>query len=190
MPEFGARRANVLAAQGVARLAGILHRIDPVGLRSHARGNSTGTLVRSRKLVLAGNLQHRIPIHSRIILRRRGRARRGLRGQLNGLSRHRVLLVGIDEPIAACPDLVFRRGQFGNDEAAEIIGDHHLGVFGRKIGRLRDHPDAGFGAIGSLDLAPDGIGADDQLRRLSLEWTAARRDQRDDGDYIDAGTLT
>src|SRR4029077_16806854 len=116
--------------------------------------------IRTRKLACGWNVEHRIPVHARVVLRRRCGVRRGLCHQVDGLARDDVLLVGIDESVTSGPDLVFGCRQLRDNELAGITGDDHFGEFGRKTGSLCDDPDACLRPVRSGDLAADRVGPD------------------------------
>ena len=152
-----------------------------------------GDLLRNVALAaeLAGvrDLQHRVPVDRRIVLRRRRlvRGRHGFKIEL--LARLAVDLRRVDEPVAAHPHLVFGLGKVGHDVAALVVGDHHLGVAGREIGGLRDHPHAGLRSVRPRDRAADVVivdgdgGLRPQLRRRGGEHPG-------DGDRRDAQVQT
>jgi len=62
---------------------------------------------------------------------------------------------GVYETIAAHKDAVIHRRQVGNDVAPLIVGDDHLGEFGRELDALGDHPDTRFRPVRAGDDAAD-----------------------------------
>ena len=168
----------MLAAEFVARLARVLDRVDPGALRLHEGGNAIAASRSSGawKLVLAGNLQHRIPVHARIKARGFGRRRRYFRSQVQGLAGLAVDALGINQAVAAHPDLVFCLGQIGHHVAALIVGRHDLGEFGWQVRRLGNDPDARLGSAGAGDHAADIRRA--ESRRLRKSRNGRRAEQR------------
>ena len=155
----------------------VLHGVEPVGLLDLVRN-----VAMAAELVGAGNFQHRIPVDRRIdfcgfrgIRRRHGFEIELLAGLGFDLRR-------IGEAIAADPDRVFGLRQIGHDVAALIVGDDHLGVAGRQVVSLGDHPDAGFRAVRRRHHAAD-VGLFDRDRglgpRLRPDKTAGETDCRD-----------
>jgi hypothetical protein len=106
------------------------------------------------------HLDHRVPVDRRIVLRRGFLIRRLHGGEVELFAGLAVDLRGIDEAIAAHPDLVLRLRQIGDDIAALIVGDDHLGHLGAEIGGFRDHPHARLRAGRASDHAADIIGVD------------------------------
>jgi hypothetical protein len=80
----------------------------------------------------------------RIILRGRGLVRRRHRGQVQPPAGLAVDLRGVDEAIAAHPDLVAGLRKVGQDVAALVVGHDHARELGGQIVGLGDHPDAGL----------------------------------------------
>ena len=150
--------------------------------------------LRPGKLALAGDLEHRIPVDRRIILRRRRGIRRRHRRQIEHLARRRLHLRRIDEPVAAHPDVVIRLRQIGHHVAALIVGDDDLGEFGGQVGRFRDHPDAGFRSLGAGDHAAevgvadaDRIGAAERSGEPGRPLRRPPRQRRRDSRAISSG---
>jgi hypothetical protein len=61
----------------------------------------------------------------------------------------------VGQAIAAHPYFIIGIGQFGDDEAALIVGHDDLGIFGRQVFRFGDDPDAGFRSLLADDLPAD-----------------------------------
>ena len=134
---------------GRRRSRSVLMPCEPLALAPHRRsacrcrcgpvpGNS----------LFVGNLEHRVPVDRRIVLappRRRSAPATAVR--LSDLAGLAVDLGGVDEAIAAHPDLVIGLRQIGQHVAALVVGHHDLGELGRQVGRLGDHPDAGLRAV-------------------------------------------
>ena len=112
-----ARRANVLAAERMAGLARVFDRIDPSALGLQEGRNSVACFAGARKLVRRRDMEHRIPVHPRIIFRGRRLRRRKYRGQIEVLAQRAIHSRGVDEFVAAHPDLVVRLRQIGNEVA-------------------------------------------------------------------------
>ena len=58
------------------RLAGVLDRVDPVALGLHDRRDAVALGAGARKFALGRNLEHRVPVHARIVFGGGGRRRR------------------------------------------------------------------------------------------------------------------
>ena len=147
------RARGELAHLMAADAAVVLHQVEPVALLDLV-GDVAVLLA---ELAGVRNLQHRIPVDRRIVFCRLGLVRRRHRGQVQLLAGLAVDLGGIDQAVAAHPHLVFGFRKIGHDVAALVVGDHHLGVAGRKIGGFRDHPHAGLGAVRAGDHAADVV---------------------------------
>ena len=89
----------------------------------------------------------------------------GLTLKSTSLPRLRLDGGAVGQAIAANPDLVVRVGQFGNDEAALIVCDDDLRIFGRQVFRLGDDPDAGLRPFLAHDLPANIMGGDIDLGR-------------------------
>ena len=125
------------------------------------------------EILLGRQLHHRVPVDRRIVMRRRGRIRRDHRGVIERLAGLGAHLRRVDQPVAAHPDLIIAERQIRDDVAALVVGDHALGVAGRQVGGLGDHPHAGFGPVRARDHAADVVIVD----RHALRGQRRRRDQ-------------
>ena len=139
----------------------IAHALTPDVARDVLRDVSGAAEILFRR-----HLQKRVPVDRRIIMRRRPLIRRRHGGEIELLAGLGAHLGRIHEPIAAHPDAVVCPRQIGNDVAALVVGDDHLGVFGRKVGGLGDHPDAGLRASRPSHHAANVIIVDGNRRRL------------------------
>ena len=138
----------------------VLDRGQPIGL-----GELFGNVALAVELIRGRDLQHRVPIDRRIILRGGGIVGRRHGGEVQTLARLAVGLGGIDQAIAAHPYFIFGFRQVRQHVAALVVGHHHLGKSGAQLVGFRDHPDAGFGAVRALDDAADRFAVDrDALR--------------------------
>ena len=115
---------------------------------------------RAAEILRRRNLHHRVPVDRRIIVRRRRLVRRRHRREIELLAGLAAHLRRIDQPVAAHPDLVVGVRKVGDDVAALVVGDDDLGVAGRQIGGLRDHPDAGLRSVRAGDHAADVVVVD------------------------------
>ena len=163
VPQGGLDGARGKLAELVAANAAVVfHFVEPLGLR-HLGGDSgifTADGIVAVELVGGGNLQHRVPIDRRIILRCGGFVGSDHGGEIQMLAGFSHHFRAIHQSIAADPDAVGRFGQFGNEVTATIVGDDNLDVSHRQIARFGDHPDAGFRTIGAGDHATDVIAID------------------------------
>ena len=165
------RAGGELAELVTADAGPVLDHAEPLGL-----GDLVGNIVvLLAELAGVRDLEHRVPVDRRIIFSRLGLVRRGHRLEIELLARLAVDLRRVDEAVAAHPHLVFGLGKVGHDVAALVVGHHHLGVAGRQIGGLRDHPHAGFRSARAGDHAADVVivdgdgGLRPQLRRRGRE---------------------
>ena len=111
--------------------------------------------IRQRKFALRWRIEERPPVHRRVVLRCFLFTRCQNGGEVEHAPRPRRHFRRVDEFETAHPHAVVRLRKIGNDVAPAIVGDDNLGKFGRKLGRLRDHPDAGLGSIGPGDHAAE-----------------------------------
>ena len=160
--ELAERRLD-RARRGLAELvaadaADVLHLLQPIDLRALLRNLGVSAEFARRR-----NLEHRVPVDRRVILRGRRVIRRRHRGEVERLARRGLHLARIDESIAAHPDAVAGFRQLGDEIAPFVIGDDDLRVLGREIRGLGDHPHAGFGPFRTGDHAAD-VGRADLLR--------------------------
>src|SRR5262249_57303160 len=93
------------AGRWPAEALGALERADQIHW-----GDIGGYVTLTAELVGVRDLHHRVPVDRRIILRRGGLARRWHRRKIEMLAGLAVDLGGIDEAIAAHPDLVLGLG--------------------------------------------------------------------------------
>ena len=142
------------------------NRGDPVVLVRHTWIDAVALRTRTGEFALRRDLEHRIPVNRRIIFGRRLFVRRQHRAQIEVAARLGVDLVGVDEAIATHPDFVFCLRQVGDEVTPLIVGDDDLGVFGRQIGGLRDHPDAGFRPLRPCHDTADVVAVDRHGLRL------------------------
>ena len=157
--------ANALRAERMARLAHVLHGIDELRLALHRLRHLVALGAGAGEFAGRGNVDQRIPVHAGIMLRVGGGGGRRLDLEVDGLARARFDLLAVGQAIAANPDLVVCIRQFRNDEAALIVGDDDLGIFGRQILGLGDDPDAGLRALVADHLPADVVGGDIDLGR-------------------------
>jgi hypothetical protein len=139
-----------------ADAAVVLHLIEPFGLR-HVGADAGRVAV---ELIGPRDLQHRVPIDGRVVLRSLRGSPRWNRRDVYLSSRRRRRLVAVDETVAAGPDLVIRGGKIRDDVAPLIVGDDDLDVANLKVARFRDDPDARLGSIRPRDDAADVVGID------------------------------
>ena len=157
-----ARRAERMAGQAAMRF----NRGDPVVLVRHTWIDAVALRTSTGEFALRRDLEHRIPVNRRIIFGRRLFVRCQHGAQIEVAARLGVDLVGVDEAIATHPDFVFCLRQVGDEVTPLIVGDDDLGVFGRQIGGLRDHPDAGFRPLRPCHDAADVVAVDRHGLRL------------------------
>ena len=162
------RARRQLSKLVAADTAVVLHQEHPVvGL--HIVGN----IALAAELVGRRHLQHRVPVDRRIILRRRFFIRRRNRSEIERCARLCIHMRGINEAVAAHPNLVFRFRQIRQRIAPGIIGHDHLCKTRRQILRLGDDPHARFRPLGPAHDARNIISA--------LRNCPARHRHGDDG---------
>ena len=145
-----ARRADPVTGD----TAGGLYHIQPCRLTFHVFRHGL-VPVRTRELALVRDVEHRVPVDCRVVLRRGRGVRRSHCVQIEQCARSRLNLRRIDQPVAAHPDTVISLGEVGHHVAALIVGDNDLGELGRQFGRLGDDPHTRFRPIGAGDHAAD-----------------------------------
>ncbi len=151
-----AERARDRRAELVAEVALALDVVDPLALLLERGRDPVAARAGARELALRGRLEQRQPVVAGIDLRRVGRRRRDLRGELDArVAGPSLRFVGIDEAITAHPDVVRRVRQLRQHEAARVVGDDDLDEMRLQVVRFRNHPDAGLGALRALHDATD-----------------------------------
>ena len=134
--------------------------VEPLLLALVRHRHAVAFGARAREQALVRNLEHGEPIDGGIVFRRGRRIRRRHRRQVHDLAARALDLRRIDEPVAAHPHAVGGLRQIGDHVAPLIIRDHDLGESGAQLGRLRDHPDAGFRSILAGDDPADVVVVD------------------------------
>ena len=153
------QRTRRLGADGVTVEAAVgLEFAQELRLRLHSRVDAVAVVPGTGEFVRARHVEHREPVHRRIIFGRSGFVRRRHRGQVDDLARCRGDLRRVDQAIAAHPHGVVGLRQGGHHVAPLIVGDHDLDHAGREIVGLRDHPYAGFRTVRTAhDAAEIGV---------------------------------
>ena len=124
---------------------------QPLALAFQLLGHTVAFWSGAGELALVRNLEQRIPVHARVVLRRCFRARRCHRLQVQGLAGSTLYFLRIDQAVTPHPNAVIGLRQLGDQIAAAVVGDDHLGELGGKVGCFRDHPDASFRSLGAGD---------------------------------------
>jgi hypothetical protein len=138
-----------------------------------------GDVALAAEPALVGDPQHRVPVDRGVVLRRSARVRRDGRRQVERPPRGAPHLRGVDEAVAAHPDVVVRGGKVGEQVAPLVVGDDDLGVPGRELRRLRHDPDARLRPARPGDDAADVVAVDGHRRaRARLGARPRRRDRR------------
>ena len=144
-----------------------LDEVEPLLLGLEIFRDAVALVAGAGEAALVGDLDHRGPVDRRIILRRRGEARRDDGGQVEDLARLAGDLLASRRGRSRAPrpgNCAF--GRSGIDVAAALVGDDHLGEAGAEIPGLGDDPDSGFGPnrlvtippISSLSISTAGDG--------------------------------
>ncbi len=161
MPERLGNVARGVIADLVAIAAAIgLDRVEPLILGLEVHGDAVAVGAGAGEPALVGNPDHRGPVDRRVILGRRGEIGRDHGGQVQRLARRRRDLRRIDQAVAAHPHPVGRLGKVRHHVAPGLVGHRHLGEPGAELGRLRDHPHAGFRSEPAGDDAADVVVVD------------------------------
>ena len=181
-----AQRARDRGAELVTEVALALDVVDPHALLGQRGRNPVAARARARELAPRGRLEQREPVVAGIDLRGVGRRRRDLRGELEArVTGAAPDLVRVDEPVAAHPEVIGCVGQLRQHVAARVVGHDDLDERGLEVVRLRDHPDAGLGALAALHDAADhtlgqprrGARGADHKRRGQHERRRGARDE-------------
>ena len=183
MSERSRNRARPESADPVAGdAAGGLYRIQPLPLRGYIFRHALVAL-RAGKLVLIRDVQHRIPVDRRIILRSGRRIRRRHGRQIDDLPRLRDDPRRVDEPVAAHPDIVIRLGKVRNHIASLIVGHDDFGERRWQPGGFGNHPDARLRPVRAPHHAAEIILVDaDRRVGFLLRAERHRRETHDQGD--------
>ena len=191
-----AERLGDVARRVIADLVAIaaavgLDRVEILILGLEPHGDAVAVGAGAGELALVGDPDHRGPVDRRIILGGRGEIGRDHRAQIQRLARRGRDLRGIDQAVAAHPHPVGRLGKVRHHVAPGIIGHRHLGEPGAELGRLRDHPHAGFRSEPAGDDAADVVVVDlDGCRRGGRPrggvLLGAGRDRQGRGQHDDA----
>ena len=128
----------------VAALAA-LQVVDPLALAAHERIDAVALGAGARELVRGGQLDERQPVGGRVDLGRFLRGRRHHRGEVELLIGPPGDRLGVDQPVAADPDLVGGVRQLRQRVLPVVVGDDDLAEHRLEVVGLRDHPDAGLG---------------------------------------------
>ena len=151
-----AEAAELMAGRAIARL----HEPEELSLVLDVRRDPVSLITGPRKLVPFRHVEQRRPVTRRVILRRCPGVGRRHRGQVQSRARRGAKLVRIDQAVASHPHVVARLGQVGDQIPALIVGHDDPGEARRKVGRLRDHPDAGLRSARSGHDTPDVVGVE------------------------------
>ena len=138
-----------------ADAAVVAHGVEPVLLRDLGR-----YVARSAEVLGRRNLQHRVPVDRGVVFRGGSLVRRGHRLEIETLTGLSVDLGRINEAVATYPHLVLRLRKVRHDEAAHVVGHHHLGVARGQVAGFRDHPDASLRTLRAHNHAADVVVVD------------------------------
>ena len=155
----------------------VLHRADPIHL-----GQARGDAALAAELIGGGNLQHRVPVDRRIVVRGGGFARRDDRRDGKALSRLCRRFRAVDEAVSARPDLVIRRREIGNDEPATVVRHDAFDVADGQVARFRNDPDTRFRTLGTHDDAADVVVVNSDIIRSLLCVRGSEEHERGEAD--------
>ena len=125
--------------------------------------------------LLSGHLDQRVPVVRGVDLRRVARRGGEDRAQGDLVSETPADPVGVDQPVAADPEVVGRLRELGQQEAPVVVGDDDLDELRLQVVGLGDHPDACLRAI----VATDDAGDHAVVRQLPGSRRLVRPGQRD-----------
>ena len=139
----------------VAELTAVLQPVDPLGLVPHGPADAVAVRAGARELARRRHLEQRVPVVGGVDARRLLRG--GRRGHRQGhlVPGPRRLLPGVDEAVAAHPELVAGVRQVGHEKPAVVAGDDDLAERGLEVAGLGDHPYPGLAAAGAPHDAAD-----------------------------------
>ena len=140
----------------------VLDGVQPLGLRDVLRD----VAALPAELIRARNVEHRVPVDRRIVVRGGSGVRRRLGRDVDELARLRRGLRAVDKPISPRPHAVLRFGQIRHNIAPTIVGDDALDVSHLEVAGLCDHPNARLGAVGPGHDATNVIVVDGNGLRL------------------------
>ena len=162
-------------AELMAELAALLHVVDPRRLALHRRRDAVALGPGARKLARRRRLDQRVPVVPGVVLRGGRLVGRHDGFQRGIVERRRELhLRGIDEAVAAHPDVVGGVGQLRQHEAAVVVRHDDLDELRAEVARFRDDPDPGLGTRGALD-HPADVALGIPRRTLGRRHGRARR---------------
>ena len=136
--------AGALVAHLVAALAA-LQVVDPLGLAAHLRVDAVALGTGARELVRGGQVDERQPVGGGVDLRRFLGGRGHHRGEVELLVRPPGDRLGVDQPVAADPDVEGRVRQLRQHVLPVVAGDDDLAEHRLELVRFGDHPDARLG---------------------------------------------
>ena len=167
--------AGDAGAELVAELAPLLHAVDPPRLARHRRRDAVAVGAGAGELAPVGHLDERVPVVRGVDLRRVARRGGEDRAQGDLVSETPADPVGVDQPVAADPEVVGRLRELGQQEAPLVVGDDDLDELRLQVVGLGDHPDARFRAV----VAADHPGDRPVVRQLPGSGRLVRPGQRD-----------
>src|SRR5690606_19478907 len=77
--------------------------------------------------------------------------------EIQGRAWPRLYLFGVDQAVAAYPDVVVRGRQLRQQVIAVVVGDHDFREARGQVPGFGDDPNAGFRAVGTADAAADHV---------------------------------
>ena len=167
----------------VAELAAVLQAVHPLGLVAHLAADAVAARSGARELAGVRHLQQGIPVVRGVDGGGVARVGRDGRRQLDVVARPGGDRRGVDQAVAAGPDLVVGVRQVREEEAAVVAGDHDLAEHGLQVVGGGDDPDAGLGAgVAADDAADHAVVAGRGHGRAARPQHAGRRGQRRAGE--------
>ena len=159
--------ARAFRAQLMARRAAAgLDHPQPLGLALDVRIDAVALRAGAGKFAGFRNAEQRQPLAGGVILRGRVIVGRNHRRQVQRLARRGHRAFRINQAIPAHEDRVIRLRQIGQQVASLVVGDDDPDEGRWELFRLRDHPDAGFGALAAAHHAADVVAVHGNRRRL------------------------
>jgi hypothetical protein len=148
--ELAEARGKLSRADGaelVARCARPrLHSAQPIRLCGDVRGDPVSVRSRPREVFTRRHLDEREPRPRGVVVGGGTLVRRWNGGQVDGASRRRLHLLGVDQAVAPDPYIVLGVRKVRHEVASLVVGHDDPRKGRGQIARLRDHPDARLGS--------------------------------------------
>ena len=149
--------ADDAVAELVAEHAALLLHVEPLVLVLEVGGDAVAVGPRPRELVLRRRPDQRVPVVGGIDRRGLAGGRGNRRREVHRVARRRLHRGGVDEAVAAHPDVVGGVRQVRDEVPAAVAGHHALHELRGQPGGLGDHPHPLLGAVRARHDAADVV---------------------------------